>query len=50
MAKTFADRRILVVKKGTTISKLKKLYPALFTEMEVSVPGGTLYKVWRLTT
>ncbi|XP_043233871.1 uncharacterized protein LOC122387591 [Amphibalanus amphitrite] len=35
MSKTFADRRILVVTKRLSVPKLKKLYPALFQEMEI---------------
>ncbi|KAF0302589.1 hypothetical protein FJT64_025315 [Amphibalanus amphitrite] len=35
MSKTFADRRILVVTKRLSVLKLKKLYPALFQEMEI---------------
>ncbi|XP_043232775.1 uncharacterized protein LOC122387039 [Amphibalanus amphitrite] len=35
MSKTFADRRVQVVSKKIAIPKLKKLYPALFQEMEI---------------
>ncbi|KAF0304724.1 hypothetical protein FJT64_023540 [Amphibalanus amphitrite] len=35
MSKTFADRRILVVTKRLSVPKLKKVYPALFQEMEI---------------
>ena len=42
MTRTIADRRILVVKKRLGIAKLKMLYPALFSEMGVSVRDNTI--------
>ena len=36
MKKTFADHRVLLVKKKVWLAALKRLYPALFTEEEVS--------------
>ena len=40
MKKTFAGRRVLLVKKKVGLAALKRLCPALFTEEEVSAGRG----------
>ena len=43
MESTFADRRVLVIKKSVGLASLKRLYPALFTEEQVSSVFGVHY-------
>ena len=41
MDKTFADRRQLIVKRKIGLAALKRVYPALFNEVEVSSGNGS---------